>query len=42
MDRILVFHQGRIVEESKSSALLQTQGHFAKLWTMQADGFLPE
>ncbi len=42
MDRILVFHQGYLVEDGPAQALLQKNGHFAHLWNMQADGFLPE
>lgn len=42
MDRILVFHQGQIVEEGTQESLLRQNGHFAMLWNMQADGFLPE
>ncbi len=42
MDRILVFHQGRIVEEGTQAQLLERKGHFARLWQMQSNGFLPE
>lgn len=42
MDRILVFHQGRIIEEGTQAQLLQQDGHFAHLWRMQSNGFLPE
>ena len=42
MDRILVFHKGKIVEEGKQRDLLKKQGHFAALWNMQANGFLPD
>jgi ATP-binding cassette, subfamily B, bacterial len=41
MDRILVFDQGHIVEDGTKESLLKTKGHFAKLWNMQTDGFLP-
>jgi len=41
MDRILVFDQGRIVEDGTKKDLLKAGGHFAKLWNMQTDGFLP-
>lgn len=41
MDRILVFHQGSIIEDGTQEQLLKNQGHFAKLWAMQTDGFLP-
>ena len=42
MDRILVFDKGAIIEDGTVSELLAQQGHFAKLWKMQAGGFLPE
>lgn len=42
MDRILVFSKGRIVEEGTKEQLLKQNGHFAMLWNMQTDGFLPD
>ena len=42
MDRILVFDKGQVIEEGTKDSLLKTGGHFAKLWAMQTDGFLPE
>jgi ATP-binding cassette subfamily B protein len=42
MDRILVFDQGRIIEDGNHQQLLQRDGHYAHLWNMQAGGFLPE
>lgn len=42
MDRILVFDQGKIVETGSHDELLARNGHYAKMWTMQAGGFLPE
>ena len=42
MDRILVFHHGVIIEEGSQAELLAKKGHFAMLWAMQMDGFLPE
>lgn len=41
MDRILVFDQGKIVEEGPHDKLLQEEGHYALIWNRQADGFLP-
>lgn len=41
MDRIIVFHKGRVVEEGTKNELLHMNGHFAMLWNMQTDGFLP-
>ena len=42
MDRILVFDQGKIIEDASHKQLLQANGHYAHLWNMQAGGFLPE
>jgi ATP-binding cassette subfamily B protein len=42
MDRILVFDQGRIIEDGSHQQLLLKDGHYAHLWNMQAGGFLPE
>lgn len=42
MDRILVFSKGKIIEEGTHDALLAAKGHYAKLWEMQAGGFLPD
>lgn len=42
MDRILVFDQGKIVEEGSHSQLIVRQGHYSHLWQMQAGGFLPD
>ncbi|MBX9742265.1 MAG: ABC transporter ATP-binding protein/permease [Chthoniobacterales bacterium] len=36
MDRILVFHEGNIVEDGTIAELLKKEGHFAKLWRMQS------
>lgn len=41
MDRILVFSDGKIIEEGSHHKLLNKKGHYAKLWEMQAGGFLP-
>lgn len=42
MDRILVFDQGRVVEDGSHEELLKRNGLYARLWNMQAGGFLPE
>lgn len=42
LDRILVFHEGKIIEDSSHDELLAKEGHYARLWNMQAGGFLPE
>jgi len=42
MDRILVFDDGKIIEDGTHQSLLKTDGHYAKMWHMQAGGFLPD
>lgn len=42
MDRILVFDQGKIIEEGSHQELLNKNGHYAHMWRMQAGGFLPD
>lgn len=42
MDRILVFDQGKIVEQGSHLELLVKGGQYARMWQMQAGGFLPE
>lgn len=42
MDRILVFKEGKIVEDGTHLELLEAEGHYAQLWNMQAGGFLPD
>ncbi|MEX2482866.1 MAG: ABC transporter ATP-binding protein [Gammaproteobacteria bacterium] len=42
LDRIVVFHEGRILEEGTHEALLASGGHYANMWRMQAGGFLPD
>ena len=42
MDRILVFDHGKGIEEGSHVNLLKLNGHYAKMWHMQAGGFLPE
>ena len=41
MDRIVVFHEGRIIEDGTHDGLLERSGHYAHMWAMQAGGFLP-
>jgi ATP-binding cassette subfamily B protein len=41
MDRILVFDQGKIVEDGSHEGLIKADGHYAKLWHSQVGGFLP-
>jgi ATP-binding cassette, subfamily B, bacterial len=42
MDRILVFDNGEIIEDGTHEELLAKVGHYARMWKMQAGGFLPE
>ncbi len=41
MNRILVFNHGEIIEEGTHTDLLAKKGHYARMWHMQAGGFLP-
>ncbi|WP_133139574.1 ABC transporter ATP-binding protein [Legionella genomosp. 1] len=42
MDRILVFDNGQIIEDGTHEELIRLKGHYARMWHMQAGGFLPE
>jgi ATP-binding cassette subfamily B protein len=42
LDRILVFDGGNIVEDGSHEQLLKQRGHYYRLWSRQAHGFLPE
>jgi ATP-binding cassette subfamily B protein len=42
MDRILVFDDGRIIEDGSHTELLAQGGAYYRLWSRQAGGFLPE
>jgi ATP-binding cassette, subfamily B, bacterial len=39
IDRILVFNKGKIVEEGTHSQLIDLNGHYKTLWSVQANGF---
>ncbi len=40
MDRVVVMEKGKIVEEGTHSELIKTKGLYAKLWHIQAGGFI--
>ncbi|MGA8165137.1 MAG: ABC transporter ATP-binding protein [Waddliaceae bacterium] len=42
LDRILVFHEGAMIESGTHEELLDRRGHYAHLWKLQLDGFLPD
>jgi len=42
MDRIIVFDQGRIIEEGTHSSLLRKNKTYAKLWKSQVGGFIAQ
>ena len=42
LDRIIVFHNGEIVEMGSHEELLLCRNHYYNLWSMQAGGFLPD
>jgi ATP-binding cassette subfamily B protein len=42
MDRILVFNQGKIVEDGTHEELLEKGGMYKTLWNAQIGGFLPD
>ena len=42
LDRIIVFHEGKIIEDGSHQDLLALNGHYAAMWSMQAGGFLPD
>ncbi len=42
MDRILVLHDGEVIEQGKHANLLDKNGTYAKLWAHQSGGFIEE
>ena len=41
LDRILVMHEGRIIEDGNHEQLIALRGHYHRMWAMQSGGFLP-
>ena len=42
MTRLLIFSEGEIIEDGTHAELLALNGHYAKLWSMQASGFIAD
>jgi ATP-binding cassette subfamily B protein len=42
LDRILVFSDGRVVEDGSHAELLTRKGAYHQLWSRQSDGLLPD
>jgi ATP-binding cassette subfamily B protein len=42
MDRILVFDQGKVIEQGSHAELMSKGGNYSRMWKMQAGGFLPD
>ncbi|MBI1308987.1 MAG: hypothetical protein GC129_03875 [Proteobacteria bacterium] len=42
LDRILVFEDGKVVEQGPHASLLAARGTCARMWHMQSHGFLGE
>ena len=42
LDRLIVMHEGEIVQDGTHAELLETDGIYKKLWMMQSGGFLPK
>jgi len=40
LDRIIVMHNGKIVEDDSHEQLIKHGGHYAKLWQHQSGGFI--
>ena len=38
-DRILVLHEGKLVEDGPHDELLESDGYYAELFTLQASGY---
>ncbi len=42
MDRILVFKEGKVIENGTHTELLKQKGFYSQLWNMQTNGTLPD
>jgi ATP-binding cassette, subfamily B, bacterial len=42
MDRIVVLHEGAIVEQGSHKELIKKGGNYAKLWAHQSGGFIED
>lgn len=42
MDRILVFSNGKIIEDGSHDELLAAKGHYFILWSLQSNGMIPD
>jgi ABC-type multidrug transport system fused ATPase/permease subunit len=40
MDRLVVLEEGRVVEQGTHEALLRASGPYARMWRLQAGGFV--
>ena len=42
LDRIIVMHDGEIIEDGNHDKLLKKKGQYARLWAHQSGGFIEE
>lgn len=41
VDEIIVLDNGKLIERGSHEKLIKLEGHYAKMWQMQSNGFLP-